>query len=190
MNKRFALTFLCSLLFLPTKGLTYVLTSGTYVPFFNQAQVSDSGETQKFDINPYFGAGLQFPLSGPHYFLPEFGFSYFLETAKNTKKDIIFLHYNFGFTINQSFLLRYGLTNNWYRLHGQGGSVSLGNGSDKIPFPSPDKTVTTYFTTLNFGGEYMLPSKQFSVRYDLNVMSFSEIENRGYNYLLTFNWYQ
>jgi hypothetical protein len=173
----------------PLLGSAYVINAGTYVPYFNQAQVSDSGETQKFDINPYFGAGTQISMSGPHYFLPEIGFSYFLETPKNTKKDIIFLHYNFGYTLNSQFIIRYGLTNHWYRLHGLGGSVTLSNGNGKTTFPSPDKTVVTYFTTLNLGGEFMLSSREFSVRYDLNIMSFQELDNRAFNYILTLNWY-
>ncbi|MFT6631093.1 MAG: hypothetical protein ACJAS4_001040 [Bacteriovoracaceae bacterium] len=185
-NSKFILIIL---VLLPSLAQGYVISAGTYVPYFNQAQVSDSGETQKFEINPYFGAGTQYALSGPHYFLPEIGFSYFLQNSKNTKKDVIFLHYNFGYTLNSQFIIRYGLTNHWYRLHGQGGSVSLSNGNGKTTFPSPDKTVVTYFTTLNIGGEYMFPSRQFSARYDFNIMSFQELDNRAYNYILTFNWY-
>lgn len=174
----------------PFSAWAYFISAGTYVPYFNKVQVSNTGETQKFRINPYFGIGTQLLLSGPNFFTPEFGYTYFLENAKNTRRDQIYLHYNFSYTLNSNFVLRYGLTNNWYRLHGLGGSVTLDNGNSKTTFPSPDKTVVTYFSTLNVGGEFIFTNRQYSLRFDFQTMSFKKLENRSYNYLLTFNFYK
>lgn len=168
----------------------YWLSTGTYVPYFNSAQISNEGQTQKFAINPYLGIGTQMPMSASQFFSPEFGFAYFLNTAKNTKKDTIFLHYNFSYILSGQFTFRYGLTNNWYRLHGKGGSVSLSNGNGTTKFPSPDKTVVSYYTTLNLGTEYILTNRQYSVRFDFQIMSFKELDNKAYNYILTFNLYR
>jgi hypothetical protein len=168
----------------------YTLHTGTYVPYFNKVQTNNSGDTKKFELNPYIGIGDQLKLSGPHFFMPELGYTYFTETAKNTEKDIIHLNYNFLYILTKSFALRYGLSNNWYRLKGQGGSVRLSNGTGSTNFPSPDKTVTTYYTTLNIGGEYIFGNRKFGLRFDYQTMSFQELENRAFNYLLTINFYR
>lgn len=173
-----------------SNAYSYMIGAGTFVPFFNQAQTNTTGSTQKFELNPYFSFGEQFHLSGPQYFTPEIGYSFFLNNAKNTSVSVIFLHYNLSYVLTPSLTLRYGITNNWYRLSGKGGNVNLRNGTGSTSFPSPNKTVTTYFTTLNIGSEYFFNSKRNGIRFDLNMMSFNKLENRAYNYLLTFNFYR
>lgn len=179
------LTFLFSAL---NSYAVIMLSTGTYVPYFDKVQVSNSGATEKFDLNPYVSVGTQFNLSGPHYFMPELGYSYWLETAKKTKKSMIFLQYNFSYILTQNLILRYGLSTNWYKIKGEGGTVSLANGETHTEFKAPDKEVTTYYTTLNLGGEYFFKQSK-SVRFDLNIMNFKNFDQRVYNYLLTVNFY-
>jgi len=164
-------------------------SAGTYVPFFNKVQTSDAGDTRKFDLNPYFGIGTQLPMSGPHYFMPEFGYAYFMEPATNTRKDMFFLHYNFAYTFSESLIWRYGLTTHWYRLMGLGGTQTLDNGNSTTEFNSPDRTVITYFTTLNLGAEFFI-NREMSLRFDLNMMNSNDLEDRAYNYLFTLNFYR
>ncbi len=173
----------------PQYGHTYYFSAGTFVPFFNKVQTNTDGGTQKFDINPYLSVGGQFPMSEAHYFSPEFGYSLFLENAKNTKVDIFTLHYNFSYIINATWVFRYGLTNNWYRLTGTGGTVGLNNGNGTTNFPSPSRQVTTYFTTLNFGTEYILTNRRYSIRFDLQSMEFKKLTSNQFNYILTGNFY-
>ncbi len=167
-----------------------MVSAGSYVPYFSRAQINTSGKTKVFEINPYIGYGGQFHLAGNTHFLPELGYAYFLNNPENLRREQIFLHYNFSYIISDMFLLRYGITNNWYRLVGKGGSENLRNGSGSLSFPSPNKTVTSYYTTLNIGGEGFFGTKQMSVRFDLQVMSFQKLENKAYNYLLTLNFYR
>ena len=44
--------------FTPLSSKAYSLHTGTYVPYFNKVQTNTSGDTQKFDLNPYFGLGI------------------------------------------------------------------------------------------------------------------------------------
>ncbi|MDP7320894.1 MAG: hypothetical protein QF441_09815 [Bacteriovoracaceae bacterium] len=189
MKLLFILSLICFAL-TPPRALAYYWSFGTYVPYFNQAQTSPGGATKKFEINPTFGVGTQLQMVSRHYFSPEFGFTYFLDNAKNTKRDMIHLNYNFSYIMGNNFTLRYGLSNHWYRLHGLGGSVYLDNGNGTTKFPSPDKTKVSYFSTLNLGTEYLFPSKKYSVRFDLQILSFQRLENKAYNYLLSFNYYR
>ena len=167
-----------------------MVSAGTYVPYFNQAQVNESGDTKKLELNPIFTVGTQIPMSGPHYFMPEFGYGLFFNTPDKTSKDIFYLGYNFTYVWRDYLLLRYGLANHWYRLKGQGGTKRLRNGGGSTNFPAPDKTVTTYYTTLNFGAETFIQGREKSIRFDLEIMSFRKFDNRAYNYLLTFNFYR
>ncbi len=181
--------FLFFLLFLSQTSYAYFFTTGTYVPFFNRAQTSNQGARQTFDYNPYFSGGVHIPLTQLNYFSPELGYSFYLENAKNTKVDVIFLHYSFSYFISSHIVFRYGFTNNWYRLVGKGGTVSLSNGTGTTTFPSPSKTVISYFSTLDFGLEYIYTNKRYSTRLDFQSMGPSNLSESSFNYLLTFNWY-
>jgi hypothetical protein len=167
----------------------YSISAGTYVPYFNKVQTNTKGDTKKFELNPYFSVAAQLQMSPSQYFVPELGYTYFLESSKNVTRDIIFLHYSFAYVLNNSLLLRYGLTTHWYRIMGKGGSQTLSNGSSKTKFPLPNKTVITYFSTIDLGSELFFNGKKNALRFDLNIMSISEMENTSYNYILTYNWY-
>lgn len=163
---------------------------GTHVPYFNQAQVNVSGSTQKLAINPYFGIGTNYQIYGRHYFLPELAYSYYLDNPSGSRREVYFLHFNFGYVFQENTMLRYGLTTNYYRIIGKGGNTELRNGTDSSQsFPNPNKTVTTHFTTLNLGAEQFFSFKSRSVRFDLNLLSFKNIEHTSCNYLLTMNFY-
>lgn len=190
MRKRILLWLIFSFSFNSTTLYSATLYSGgTYVPFFNQAQVTNLGEKQKFDLTPYFGIGKQLHISGPQYFMPELGYAYWLENAKKVQKSMVFIHYNFSYILSQSFIWRYGLSTQWYRIVGEGGTVKLKNGNGYSSFDAPDKTRTSYFTTLNMGGEFFF-NKEMSMRIDLQMMNVNELEDKSYNYLLTLNLYR
>lgn len=161
---------------------------GTFVPYFGKMQVSDSGDTQTIDLNPYLGIGTNFRLKGNFLALPEAGYTFFTSTAKKNTKSIIFLKYNFGYAFKK-FILRSGLSTHWYRLGGEGGTVTLSNGTGQTDFKAPLTTKTTYFTTLDFGVEYLFSTK-FGARFDLNTMGFNNSESLAFNYILSFNYYR
>lgn len=181
--------FFLALINSPKVYATYMYSAGTYVPYFNKMQVSNSGQSQKFTMTPYFSVGTQMQMSAIQYFMPELGYAYWLETAEKIKKSMIFLHYNFSYILSSDFIFRYGLTTHWYKIKGEGGTIRLRNGDDYINFDVPDKEVTTYFTTLNLGAEYFF-KRSISARFDLNMMSVNEFENNANNYLFTVNFYQ
>lgn len=162
---------------------------GTFVPYFQKAQVNESGSRQFFDINPYFSMGHKFPMTSTLSFAPELGLAYYIGTAKKVNKRTLFLHYDFAHQLRDRFVLRYGLTSYWYTISGQGGTVSLRNGSSTVEFPAPSKPSTSYFTTLDLGLEF-LDNTDHSIRFDLNLMSVGQMKNSAINYILTFNFYR
>ena len=184
-----SLVFTVSMLWGASVMATTMYSVGTFVPYFDKAQISDSGQTQKFSLTPYFSVGSQLQMTAIHYFMPELGYARWLETAEKVQKSMIFLHYNFSYIFSSNFIFRYGLTTHWYMIKGEGGTVRLRNGDGYTNFEAPDKQVTSYFTTLNLGGEYFF-QQSLSTRFDLNMMNINEFENKSYNYLLTVNFYQ
>lgn len=165
-------------------------SAGTFVPYFLKAQTNVKGDTEKFDINPYFGISTQIHIDNKEYFVPELGYSYFTENPEGSRKEFIFLQYNFAHVTTDKLLLRYGFATTWYRIIGKGGTTRLNNGTGYTTFKNPDKTVTSYFTTFNLGGEYFISSKEYSVRFDLHTMGFTNFADREQNYLLTINFYR
>lgn len=116
---------------------SYSISAGTFVANVNKAQVSDSGAAKTFELTPYVGAAKPIGISGAHFFIPEFALAYYLDTARNIKKRIFFLKYNFGYFLNSQFLLRYGISTYWQTVEGEGSSLTLRNGSGYSEFPSP-----------------------------------------------------
>ncbi|MCO4754665.1 MAG: hypothetical protein KC478_09280 [Bacteriovoracaceae bacterium] len=174
-------------LMLPAQA-AHLVSTGTFVPFVNKAQTSDSGATQKFELTPYVSYGQQFHISGPHYFMPELGLAYYNESAKKTKKRILFFHYDFSYVLSTSFILRYGLTTYWQTISGDGGTVRLRNGQSYTNYPALSGSQSTYYSTLDLGGEFFfMPNR--SARLDFNMMNARDFDNRAFNYILTYNWY-
>ena len=172
---------------LPARG-AHLVTTGTFVPYFNKAQISNTGATRKFELNPYVGYGQQFHISGPHYFMPEIALAFYLDNAKKTTRRTLFLHYDFSYVLTNVFLLRYGLTTYWHTIEGEGGTVTLRNGDSYSDFKAPSKARTSYYTTVDFGGEYFFNPVR-SLRLDVNMMNARDFENRAFNYILSYNWY-
>lgn len=172
------------------KVLAYNVAVGTHTAYFKKSQVDNAGSTNTFDFNPYIGLGAQYHIYGYQYFVPEIGYSlYILDTDDNARKEIVFLNYNFAWTFESSFIFRYGLTTYWDRQTGKGGSSTLRNGNGRTSFPNPNKTVTSYYTTVNLGAEYFWDTKDRSLRFDFHIMNARDWENRAYNYLLGVNFY-
>lgn len=119
-------------------------------------------------------------------FVPEIGYARYFQNAKKINKDILFFKYQFAHALSSVFFLRYGLSTHWLRISGDGGYVSLRNGSGYTNFKAPSKTRTSYFSTLDLGIEGMI-KKDLSLRFDLNFMSIADTDNWATNYLLTLN---
>ncbi|MEX0799347.1 MAG: hypothetical protein WD025_07875 [Bacteriovoracaceae bacterium] len=184
----FIKAFLLISFVLPVHG-AHLVGVGTFVSYFNKVQVSDSGATRKFDLTPYFSYGQQFHIQGPHYFMPEIGLAYYHQTPKKVKKSTLFFHYDFSYIVSSQFIFRYGLTTYRHTISGEGGTISVRNGDNGYAdFEVPSSARTTFFTTVDLGGEYFFNPKN-SARFDLHIMNIRNFKNRAYNYLLTYNWY-
>lgn len=173
----------------PSQGFAaHLVSTGTFVANFNKAQVNDAGDKKKFELVPYLSYGQQFHITGPHYFMPELALAYYLNPAKKTKKQIVFLRYDFSYILSRSFILRYGLSTYWKIVSGEGGTVTLKNGSSYSDFPAPSGRNVSYYTTVDFGAEFFF-NKSRGLRLDFNMMNAGDFDNRAFNYILTYNWY-
>ena len=183
---RLNLVFLVSILTL--SGLCFankqLISTGTYVPFFNQVQVSPSGSLRTFEINPYVGYSYELQLGGSHLFTPEVGYVLFNDFGDDTTKDLLLLNYDFGYRISSEFVLRYGLTTHWYRVAGKGGTKSLSNGSSTTEFIVPSGSALAIYTTWDIGVEFLTNGQVSSWRFDLKTTDLFSDE-RIYNYLIT-----
>lgn len=161
---------------------------GTFVSYFNKEQVSESGDTKFFQLNPYIGYGTNINLSGPTYFLPEIAYSYLSNSKDGIRQEVIALNYHFSHYNSPSFILKYGLTTYWWRIVGQGGTKRLRNGDGYTNFKLPNETRTSYLTSLFVGFESFYQQDQ-SFRFDLNIMDSINSESRAYNYTIGINFY-
>jgi hypothetical protein len=161
---------------------------GTYVPYAFTAQDDWDGETQGFALNPLVTVGTQFPAFAGQFFVPEVGFVYHRNTFDDVQKTTFFFLYNLTWRFLPATLFRYGFGTFLQRQSGDGGAVSLRNGSGTATFYKPKETITTYHTDLMVGVEQFVQPKT-SVRFDLTFTGWKSdlIDNK--NYLLTVNFY-
>lgn len=176
-----------SLFFISNSYAKYI-AFGTFVPYFQKEQVNKSGDTKFFELNPYVGIGNNLSLAGNTYFVPEIGYTYMMSSEEDIREEIINLNYHFANPLSSHFILRYGLTTYWWRITGKGGRKRLRNGGGYTNFRLPNKTQTSYITSLMIGFESFIDNEK-SIRFDFNTMDSISSETRTYNYLLTVNLY-
>jgi hypothetical protein len=163
------------------------LNFGTYVPYFNKAQVSDSGASKKFELNPFVSYSSTIPL-GTFSFIPEFGLSMDMNESPGYQKDYIFIRYMFGHSISPIMQLRYGLSTTWIKMTSEGGSTSLNNGGSTSTYYYPGGSKQSYITTLDGGLEWNF-KQIYTLRFDLQIMSFTNFDKWNYNYILGISRY-
>ena len=73
------------------------------------------------------------------------------------------------------------------KVGGNGGSILLNNGNDTTAFAKPDRTVTSYNTTLNFGAVRSKSELHNSIRAFL--FNLFDSRARAISYLLAVNYY-
>lgn len=181
---------LLSLLLTGLQAHSYVITTGTYVPYFKKAQTDAGGDTKFLEINPSIGFGMQFNTPWGHFFTPEIGYVMHRNTIDNVEKHTIYILYGFAMRITNTFLFRYGLGTFQETQTGGGGAIYLNNGNGYTAFYEPSEEITTYNTNLLLGVELFTDPK-ISIKFDLAKANWTEeiFAFENLNYLLTVNFY-
>jgi len=161
---------------------------GIYVPYAFKAQDDKDASTETFAFNPYISIHYEHPIWWGQFFKPELGFVFHSGNEDNTSKTTVFLRYNFAHKFNQDISLRYGLSTFMTKIGGDGGTVTLNNGTSTADFYAPSQTVTTYFSTLDLGAEYIATSN-FGIRFGTQLMGVTSSEKRKLSYMLSSNLY-
>lgn len=111
-----------------------------------------------------------------------------MRVQRRLKSAFCFFHYDFSYIWSSSFIIRYGWTTYWQTISGGGGSINLRNGDSYTDYTALSSPRDSYYTTLDLGGEFFINPTR-SVRLDFNMMNARDLENRAFNYILTYNWY-
>ena len=152
------------------------------------AQSNATGSTKKFEFGPTLLVGTTLPFFfSDFYFSPAIGFAKF-STKDGTSKSDIILQYHISQTITPFFLFQYGLSNTITRLGGDGGSLTLNNGTGTATFYEPNKTSTAYVASLDLGGELVF-SANYSARLQFSIDHFLSSDRRRVSNLITFNYF-
>lgn len=123
--------------------------------------VQDSnGKADDNPFSPALSLGYNFQLYDRFGFSPQLGYIHNKVTANDSYGDqkvhTLFIHYDFIWltSFSDSLALRFGVGNFIKRISGEGGSVTIPNGSGTAQALRPDETRTSYSSTLNFGADY------------------------------------
>lgn len=160
---------------------------GTFVPNAFRAQSDVDAGREKLAFNPFLSLHYPFRLSNRFFFVPELAYAIHTGQEDNTSKQTIILSYVSAYSWTGKTLLRFGFANEITKFSGDGGSVTLNNGSSTAEFFVPEESVTTYTSSIVLGSEFLVNPK-WSLRLDGHITRFLSSERRGFNYLLSINY--
>lgn len=180
--------------FLPKKPIREYLTNvsvglGLYndFPLTTQAKADLTGGKNLFSPSPMFHLSGRFNIKDRHYFLPEYGYVYFLNTNDNFTKILNKWSLDFGYVLFDKYNLRYGVSTMVYSYNGPGGTVTMQDGSSTSSYALPKDANKTYNTTLDLGFEYQ-HNAHHGVRLDTHVFSILS-DARQLSYNLSYHYY-
>ncbi len=161
---------------------------GTTTSNFLTAQVDTKGGTAVLEIAPTVYAGLNFPFvfSGSN-LIPAIGYTHFFTDDNTTKSDLILqLHANQE--LISSFYFNYGFSTHMEKIGGDGSNVLLNNGNGTSTFYAPQNSITTYTSSLDFGGEYIYDAN-YTFKLNFSIMRFLSSERRRVGHTMTLNYF-
>lgn len=155
---------------------------------YGTAQNDAGGGTEKFQFNPTLLVGTTLPFFlTDFYFIPGIGYAKY-STEDNTSRSEIILQYHISQRILPVFHLLYGFSTTITKIGGEGGTVTLNNGSSTSTFYTPSEKKTSYIGSLDLGGEFIF-TPHFATRLQLSIDRFLSSERRRVSHMLTLNYY-
>lgn len=175
------------------------VTSGFYMPLLD---VQDkNGKEVKNHIDPTIGIGRNWQIGNDWGFSPQFNYIYDLKGSDDGYNDYkvhtFVILYDFVWLPIDSmksgnvFALRFGIGNFIKRISGEGGAITVPNGSSGSSTAyRPEKTITSFSGTFNLGADLSLDLlkdyfNNFGFRLEAYTFRPLSQEYRNYSYSLT-----
>lgn len=166
-----------------------LVSLGGYVPFGPSTQKETTGSSNTFSFSPMISVNTIFPT--PFFnqlFLPELAMVFHSEDQDGYSKRTTLFLFDFGHLLTNDVILRYGLGTALTRITGEGGTVTLPNGSDTSTYYQPNEASTSWNTTVNLGIEgQIMPN--YSMRFQTYWFSLLNSEARKASYSLNLVYY-
>lgn len=162
---------------------------GTHTEFYNEVQISESGDQRKLDFAPVLGAGMGFELNESFTLIPEVNWvlPQFIEESR-IMVNLFMFRADLAYDPLDWLRLRVGSGLMWSNQQGRGGSKKMPNGNDQTTFYYPEENRSSLNNTLDFGVETLF--QDFSLRLQTYTYSVFKKEQRQYSYtiFLTYYW--
>lgn len=165
----------------------YSVGGGGYVPFGSATQKDKDGEDNKTTLHPMIILNVSDQLEGSHLAYGDIGYVYHRSTDNYSKKTMFFL-FDIGYMLVDSFIIRYGIGSFWTRISGDGGPVTVRNGSGYATAYMPKDPITSYNTSINLGMEFV-PNSKYSLNFETYTFGILSSEKRHISYALSFRYF-
>lgn len=174
------------------------VTTGFYKSLIDVQDKNGKEVTNPF--NPTIGVGYNWQFSPTWGFSPQIGYIYDWKKSDDGYNDYKVHTFNIlydfawlpfdGMTGDNFFAIRMGVGTFIKKIKGEGGSVTVPNGSSTSKAYRPDETSTSYSSTLNFGADMSLNIfkdyfQNFGIRFETYVFRPLSKEYRNYAYSLS-----
>jgi hypothetical protein len=124
---------------------------------------NSNGKVDDKPYSPYISWGSNFKIADLSFgFSPQIGYIHTIQTADDSygkqKVHSFFIHWDFLYVpeFSDQFAFRFGIGNFIKRTYGEGGTVTIPNGTGTSTARRPDSTVNSYSNTFNLGADYNL----------------------------------
>lgn len=175
--------------FLVVESVFAIVGVGGYVPFGMNTQKEAEGGTNALTFHPMITVNKVFKINEQHFFVPEIGYAYHLNTGDNYDKKTIFILWDMGIRLGHGLVFHYGLGTFMTKISGDGGAVEVRNGeSGTATFYMPSETVTSYNTTVNAGLELIF-DPNYAAKIESYLFSPASSDKMKISYSLSLNYY-
>lgn len=170
----------------PLKDVSFGI--GNFSEFIGRVQTDDQGGHNSLEFNPAFALEARLDINERWSLIPEFG----LTLPKSDEEDHItqmsyWLTGSVGYTLGD-YILEAGLGLHFHRISGDGGTLTLNNGTSTENFPLPSGSATTSNLTTHLGLRYYFLA-DWSAKTQVHFYNAEDSTERAVSLILMINYH-
>ena len=163
------------------------LGGGNWFENFKAVQTDAKGNTDDFEVAPFFSVAMDYKYRPKWYLAPEIGWVVSRKAnSSRISKNLFFIRTDIAYNYTDKFKLKAGTSLMILNISGDGGEEKLPNGDGQDTYFLPSERRTALNQTLDFGLEYLFD--KVALRGNAYIYAFIDSEERMVTYSLSLHY--
>jgi hypothetical protein len=164
-----------------SKFQNITLTMGNWFENFKEVQTDSNGNTNNFEVAPFFSFAMDYKYNPKFTVIPEIGWVVSRDAGTSKiKKNLFFTKIDIAYYLKENLRLRAGTSLMILNISGNGGEKKLPNGDGEDTYFLPTERRTALNQTLDLGIEYIID--RISIRGGSFIYAFTDSDERMITY--------